>query len=49
MLNEDICVTEYGPDAFAFLRMIDGYTNEVLKESLDPEFNKDMVFKAGES
>ena len=49
MLNEDICVTEYGPDAFAFLRMIDGYTNEVLKESLDSEFNKDMVFKAGES
>jgi hypothetical protein len=49
MLNEDICVTEHGPDAFAFLRMIDGYTNDVLRESLDPEMNKDMVFKAGES
>jgi hypothetical protein len=49
MLNEDICVTEHGPDAFAFLRMIDGYTNDVLRESLDPELNKDMVFKAGES
>jgi len=49
MLNEDICVTEHGPDAFAFLRILDGYSNDVLKDSLDPEKNKDMVFKAGES
>ena len=42
-------MTEYSPDVFAFLRQKDGYDNSVLKESLDPETNKKMVFKAGES
>ena len=49
VINEDIEVTEYAPDVFAFLRQRDGFDNKVLKESLDPEFNRKMVFKAGES
>lgn len=49
VINEDITVTEYAPDVFAYLRNIDGFSNDVLRESLNPEFNKDMVFKAGES
>lgn len=49
VINEDIEVTEYAPDVFAFLRQKDGYNNEILKESLDPEVNRKMVFKAGES
>ena len=49
IINEDIRVTEWSPDVFAYLRHIDGYTNESLLESLDPEKNKDMVLKAGES
>jgi hypothetical protein len=49
MLHEDISVTEYAPDAFAFLRLIDGYDNHILKQSLNPKINKNMVFKAGES
>jgi 1-phosphatidylinositol-4-phosphate 5-kinase len=49
IINEDIKVTEYAPDVFAFLRQKDGYSNEVLRQSLNPEANKKMVFKAGES
>ena len=49
VINEDIEVTEYAPDVFAFLRIMDGYDNKILKESLDPEVNRSMVFKAGES
>jgi len=49
VINEDIEVTEYAPDVFAFLRERDGYSNNVLSESLDPEANRSMVFKAGES
>ena len=49
VINEDIEVTEYAPDVFAFLRQKDGYDNKVLSESLDPEANRKMVFKAGES
>ena len=49
IINEDIQVTEYAPDVFAFLRQKDGYSNEVLRQSLNPEANKKMVFKAGES
>lgn len=49
IINEDIRVVEWSPDVFAFLRQRDGYSNEILKESLDPVFNKEMVFKAGES
>lgn len=49
MINEDISIIEWSPDVFAFLRERDGYSNDILKESLDPEKNKEMVFKAGES
>lgn len=49
VINEDIEVTEYAPDVFAFLRQKDGYDNEILRQSLDPEANRRMVFKAGES
>jgi len=42
-------VTEFAPDVFAFLRHLDGFSNDILNESLNPESNKDMVFKAGES
>lgn len=49
VINEDIEVTEYSPDVFAFLRAADGYNNEILRESLDPVVNRKMVFKAGES
>ena len=49
VINEDIVVTEYAPDVFAFLRQKDGYDNSILKESLDPDVNRSMVFKAGES
>ena len=49
MINEDIKVTEYSPDVFAFLREQDGYNNEILRQSLDPDANRQMVFKAGES
>jgi 1-phosphatidylinositol-4-phosphate 5-kinase len=48
VINEDIQVTEYAPDVFAFLRQKDGYDNSVLRDSLHPEANKKMVFKAGE-
>jgi len=48
-INEDIVVTEYAPDVFSFLRQKDGYTNKTLEHSLDPEKNKEKVFKAGES
>jgi len=49
VINEDIQVTEYSPDVFAFLREQDGYNNQILRESLDPDVNRSMVFKAGES
>jgi len=48
IINEDIRITEWAPDVFAFLRVVDGYSNQILMESLDPEINADMVFKAGE-
>ena len=49
VINEDIEVTEYAPDVFAFLRQKDGFNNETIRESLNPEANRSMVFKAGES
>ena len=48
-INEDIMVTEYAPDVFSFLRQKDGFTNKTLRQSLDPDRNKEKVFKAGES
>jgi hypothetical protein len=49
IINEDIYVTEYAPDIFAFLRQLDGIDNNTIKESLSPDANREMVFKAGES
>ena len=49
VINEDIYVTEYAPDVFAFLRSLDNIDNDIIKESLSPDKNRDMVFKAGES
>ena len=31
VINEDIKVTEYSPDVFAFLREQDGFSNEILR------------------
>lgn len=42
-------VTEFAPNAFAFLRSLDGINHQDVKDSLSPELNRDMVFKAGES
>lgn len=49
VINEDVFVTEYAPKAFAFLRSLDDINNDLVKNSLSPELNRDMVFKAGES
>ena len=49
IINEDILVTEFAPDAFAYLRTLDGIGMDAIKESLSPEANRDSVFKAGES
>ena len=48
-INEDIVVTEFAPDVFSFLRIKDGFSNKTLEVSLDPEKNKEKVFKDGES
>lgn len=49
IINEDVIVTEYAPDIFAFLRNLDGIDQNMIKASLSAEFNRDSVFKAGES
>lgn len=49
IVNEDVKVTEFAPDAFAYLRDLDGIDQEKVKESLSPEYNRESVFKAGES
>ena len=48
IINEDIVVEELAPKIFSIIRMKEGITNTIIKESLSPEFNRDMVFKAGE-
>lgn len=49
IINEDISITEYAPDVFAYLRRLDGIDSDVIKESLSTDKNREMVFKAGES
>ena len=49
IINEDVKVTEFAPDCFAFLRNLDGINQDVIRDSLSPELNRDSVFKAGES
>ncbi|CAI2386238.1 unnamed protein product [Moneuplotes crassus] len=47
-INEDIAIEELAPTIFATIRNQEGITKEHIIESLSPEFNRDMVFKAGE-
>ena len=49
IINEDVTVTELCPDVFAFLRSLDGIDNNMIRASLSAEFNRDSVFRAGES
>lgn len=49
VINEDVKVTEYAPDVFAFLRQLDNIDHSIVKESLSAEVNRDSVFNAGES
>jgi len=48
IINEDISIEELAPDIFAMIRNQEHITTENIIESLSPEFNRDMVFKAGE-
>lgn len=48
IINEDIEIKEIAPKVFAAIRVSDGITNEMIRESLSPENNREMVFKAGE-
>ena len=48
-MNEDVKITEFAPDVFAYLRNLDQIDHEHIKESLSPDKNRDSVFKAGES
>lgn len=47
-INEDIYIEELAPTIFATIRNQEGITTDNIIESLSPEFNRDMVFKAGE-
>lgn len=49
VINEDIYITEYAPDVFAYLRKLDNIDNSVIQDSLSTDKNREMVFKAGES
>lgn len=48
VINEDIYIEELAPTIFATIRNQEGITTENIRESLSPEFNREMVFKAGE-
>lgn len=48
IINEDIHIDELAPKIFAIIRNQENITTENIIESLSPEFNRDMVFKAGE-
>ena len=48
IINEDIKITELAPKIFAMIRNQENIKTENIIESLSPEFNRDMVFKAGE-
>jgi 1-phosphatidylinositol-4-phosphate 5-kinase len=49
IINEDIKVIEFAPDVFSFLRQIDNIDHEAILKSLHPDFNRESVFRAGES
>ena len=50
IIDKHITCIEYAPDVFAHLRDIDGFSQDDLKESLDPENEQNIknIFKAGE-
>ena len=50
IVDKEIIICEYAPDAFAHLRRLDGFKNEDLKDSLDPNLDANIkkIFKAGE-
>jgi len=48
IIREDISVKELAPKIFSIIRNRENITNEQIKQSLSPELNRDMVFKAGE-
>ena len=50
IVDKEIIICEYAPDAFAHLRKLDGFDNEDLKKSLDPNLDANVknIFKAGE-
>ena len=47
-ITEDIEVTQLAPEIFNCIRKVDGITNELIIKSLNPNDNREMVFKAGE-
>ena len=53
LIHDEMTVTEYAPDVFAFLRQLDGYDaendNKQLKESFDLKANLKSIKKARES
>lgn len=48
IINEDISIEELAPKIFSIIRNKENITPENIIESLSPEANRDMVFKAGE-
>ena len=48
IINENITVTELAPRIFNAIRREEGIDNEMIRQSLSPENNRDSVFKAGE-
>jgi 1-phosphatidylinositol-4-phosphate 5-kinase len=49
VINEDVIITEYAPAVFNEIRLLDGLTSENICKSLNPENNRESVFKAKES
>lgn len=49
IINEMVEIIEHAPVAFQQIKEWDGIKNEDIKLSLHPDFNRDNVFKAGES
>jgi len=48
-LSSDVKVHLHGTKVFAKLRLLEGIYHENILESLSPEVNRQMVFRAGES
>jgi hypothetical protein len=48
MINENISIEELAPKIFSIIRNKENITGENIIDSLSPEANRDMVFKAGE-